>query len=110
MHQILDNKKNMFPNLKVVCYIHVGSGSILSALRAGKRLIVVPNTSLMDNHQSELADELSRANYLVVAEPRDLARIIGEIQDQGMEPFPAFQSDRFKAIVDEEMRDFFSFV
>ncbi len=49
----------------------IGSGSILSALR--KRppipLLVVANTSLMDNHQSELADALESQGYLSVSSP-----------------------------------------
>lgn len=47
--------------------IAIGSGSILTALRAGKPLLVVPNTDLMDNHQAQLADELARGNYLATA-------------------------------------------
>lgn len=42
-----------------------GSGSILDALRFQKRLIVVPNESLMENHQKELSEELERQGYLV---------------------------------------------
>lgn len=42
-----------------------GSGSILDALRFQKRLIVVPNESLMNNHQKELSEELERQGYLI---------------------------------------------
>ena len=42
-----------------------GSGSILETLRAQKRLVVVPNDSLMDNHQAELAEEMDRMGYLI---------------------------------------------
>lgn len=45
--------------------IFEGSGSILDALRFQKRLIVVPNESLMDNHQKELSEELERQGYLI---------------------------------------------
>ena len=38
---------------------HAGTGSILEALSFGKKLLVVVNDSLMDNHQAELSDELS---------------------------------------------------
>ena len=44
-----------------------GSGSILTVLRASKPLLVVPNTSLMDNHQAELADALGKDGYLTVS-------------------------------------------
>ncbi|KAJ4316749.1 N-acetylglucosaminyldiphosphodolichol N-acetylglucosaminyltransferase catalytic subunit alg13 [Neodidymelliopsis sp. IMI 364377] len=44
---------------------HAGSGSILEALRYQIPLIVVPNTSLLDNHQEELAVVMERSNYLL---------------------------------------------
>jgi beta-1,4-N-acetylglucosaminyltransferase len=49
--------------------IDVGSGSILTVLRHRPMipLIVVPNTSLMDNHQAELADALVDEGYLSVS-------------------------------------------
>lgn len=44
---------------------HAGSGSILAALRYQVPLIVVPNTSLLDNHQEELAVAMERSGYLL---------------------------------------------
>lgn len=46
-----------------------GSGSILTVLRQAPPipLLVVPNRSLMDDHQSELADELYKDGYVMVA-------------------------------------------
>lgn len=38
---------------------HAGAGSIFEALRARKPLLVVVNTALMDNHQTELAEALA---------------------------------------------------
>jgi beta-1,4-N-acetylglucosaminyltransferase len=49
---------------------HAGSGSILDALGRSKRLIVVVNDKLLDNHQRELAEELERQGYLLEATPR----------------------------------------
>jgi beta-1,4-N-acetylglucosaminyltransferase len=43
---------------------HAGSGSILEALSLDKKLLIVINSSLMDNHQSELANELC-PDYLI---------------------------------------------
>ncbi|KAL8974163.1 MAG: hypothetical protein Q9197_001608 [Variospora fuerteventurae] len=51
---------------------HAGSGSILDALRIRVPLIVVPNTSLLHNHQVELAGELSKQGYLVHGHVDDL--------------------------------------
>ncbi|MCJ1462766.1 N-acetylglucosaminyldiphosphodolichol N-acetylglucosaminyltransferase catalytic subunit alg13 [Pseudocyphellaria aurata] len=44
---------------------HAGSGSILDALRIAVPIVVVPNPSLLDNHQVELAEELSSQGYVV---------------------------------------------
>lgn len=38
---------------------------MLDALDVHARLIAVPNPSLMDNHQEELAEEYDRQGYLV---------------------------------------------
>ena len=43
----------------------IGSGSILDALRISVPLIVVPNPTLLDNHQVELAEELAAQGYVV---------------------------------------------
>jgi len=48
----------------------LGSGSVLEALHLGKLLIVVPNASLMDNHQAEVAKALSNEGYLLETSPR----------------------------------------
>ncbi|KAN0080604.1 Glycosyl transferase [Elaphomyces granulatus] len=55
---------------------HAGSGSILEALRIGIPLVVVPNPALQDNHQQELADELSKQGYAVSSDPTDIASAV----------------------------------
>ena len=44
----------------------LGTGSILDAFRVNVPLVVVPNATLLDNHQQELANELARQKYVVV--------------------------------------------
>lgn len=45
----------------------IGSGTILDTLRAGKQLIVVPNNTLLDDHQTELAEALHERGHLIAA-------------------------------------------
>ncbi|PHH61243.1 hypothetical protein CDD81_621 [Ophiocordyceps australis] len=47
---------------------HGGTGTILDAWKLGIPIIVVPNTSLLDNHQEELAKHLADEGYATRAE------------------------------------------
>lgn len=44
---------------------HAGTGSILDVLRQDKKLVVVINENLMDNHQSEIAKVLEDGGHLI---------------------------------------------
>ncbi|KAL8713921.1 MAG: hypothetical protein Q9220_002067 [cf. Caloplaca sp. 1 TL-2023] len=57
---------------------HAGSGSILDALRIEVPIIVVPNTSLLHNHQVELAEELAKQGYVVHGRLDDLPSALGD--------------------------------
>lgn len=67
---------------------HAGSGSIFETLRLRKSLIVVVNEDLMDNHQSELADELAERKYLLVARPQTLCQTIAAMNLESLLPYP----------------------
>jgi hypothetical protein len=43
----------------------VGTGSVLDALRIGVPVIVVPNPTLLDNHQVEFAEVMAKMGYAV---------------------------------------------
>lgn len=51
-----------------------GTGSILDGLRAGLPLVVVPNPSLADNHQQELAEALAKQGYVIVGKLESVLR------------------------------------
>lgn len=59
---------------KEMCFTRVrstnlsqGSGTILDVLRKGKLMIVIPNHTLLDNHQTELAEALQSMEHLKAA-------------------------------------------
>jgi beta-1,4-N-acetylglucosaminyltransferase len=55
---------------------HAGAGSIFESLRAGRPLAVVINTSLADNHQTELAHAMSARGHCVHCFPDGVAASI----------------------------------
>lgn len=64
-----------------------GSGSIFETLHLGKPLIVVVNEDLMDNHQSELAEELARRNHSLCARPRELYQTMRGMNLESLLPY-----------------------
>lgn len=98
---------------------HAGSGSLLECLRNNqkKRLILVPNSTLLDNHQVELAHAIDAGKWAWKAgvdgdgdsnkglDPLEvtLKRVLNH-EDEGEDtrpvPFPPSQPERFRDIVD----------
>ncbi|KAF8894674.1 glycosyltransferase family 1 protein [Infundibulicybe gibba] len=82
---------------------HAGSGTILDVLRLGKPLIVIPNPTLLDNHQEELAVALSDLGHLKASTVADLAHDIENWDPFTVVPFPPFDGSKFQRLLDEEM-------
>lgn len=66
---------------------HAGSGSIFETLKLAKPLIVVVNEDLMDNHQSELAEELAERKHLFCAHPQTLYQVIESLDLDSIVPY-----------------------
>lgn len=82
---------------------HAGSGTILDVLRLPRPLIVVPNPTLLDNHQQELADALGLLGHLRPSTVSELPQAIETLRDSKLVPFPPFNGSRFRELLDEEM-------
>ena len=90
---------------------HAGSGTILDALRIGIPIIVVPNASLLDNHQVELAEALAEQEYVVHGRLGDLAGALQEAEElrRRMRAWPPpnsgvhRQAKGLKGVMDDEM-------
>ena len=66
---------------------HAGAGSLFEALRAGKKILAVPNGGLMDNHQVELASELAARKFLFWCEASGLEKALGGLNVQSLVPY-----------------------
>ncbi|CAO3584942.1 unnamed protein product [Absidia cylindrospora] len=82
---------------------HSGSGTILQALRLHKRLVVIVNESLLDNHQTELAQIMATKNYVVYGDISNLVDAVFKASKHHLEPFPEPNVELFAAALDKQM-------
>ncbi|CAO3678315.1 unnamed protein product [Umbelopsis vinacea] len=82
---------------------HAGSGSILESLRFHKRLIVVVNETLLDNHQDELACALESKDYLLRSTCGGLREALLTLKHKQFISFPERDASRFINFLDSEM-------
>lgn len=83
---------------------HAGAGSAFEALRAGKRLVLVVNEALADNHQLELARALAAGGHAHVVTgavtPDALARAIAAAAAAPLVPMPPPDLTGFVRVAD----------
>jgi beta-1,4-N-acetylglucosaminyltransferase len=106
-------KPSLLPDIQSASLMisHAGAGSIMEGLEHNKKLLVVINPSLMDNHQSELAEALGSRDYLWHLEspdklPHDEYQIIRQINALSQEKvkiWPEGESWAFPNFLDSFM-------
>ena len=84
---------------------HAGAGSILEGMRLRARMVVVVNDALMDNHQTELADELASRGHCLGTTPSRLLATLEELaaRTTAFEPFPVADAEAFPRFLDAKL-------
>ncbi|KAI1260976.1 hypothetical protein F5Y18DRAFT_219452 [Xylariaceae sp. FL1019] len=67
---------------------HAGSGSIIEALEFDSTLVAVPNPSLMDNHQVEIAEEMESQGFLIHGTLGSIEEAISKIKTTTLRKWP----------------------
>ena len=82
---------------------HAGAGSILEGLKLRKRMIVVVNSTLMHNHQQELAQELDQRKHLVATTPDMLCKALMTMRDCELLPMPDADTNIFPRFLSQRL-------
>ncbi|KAG4095541.1 glycosyl transferase [Neocallimastix lanati (nom. inval.)] len=82
---------------------HAGSGTILDALELNKKIIVVPNETLMDNHQFELANAMNKKKVIVSSSISELNHTLNNFEKVNFIPFLKENNSTFVDLLDNLM-------
>lgn len=82
---------------------HAGAGTCIDVLTRKKPLIVVVNDTLMNNHQTELAEQLSSDNYLFHTTVRNLPNTLNEFDIDRLKEYEEGNVDKFIKFLDQAM-------
>lgn len=84
---------------------HGGAGTVSDVLDLGKPLLVIPNETLMDNHQIELGDFLQEEQYAFSSRLKDAHSILSNVKRGGLRKFPSKNTEKFGEVL-ENLMDF----
>ncbi|ORX87605.1 glycosyl transferase [Anaeromyces robustus] len=100
-----NDSKSFYNDMKQADLIisHAGSGTILDALELHKKIIVVPNETLMDNHQIELANAMSKKGVIISSSISELINTLNNLENIEFKPFLKENNNAFVDILDNLM-------
>ncbi|KAI0464338.1 hypothetical protein LJB42_001949 [Komagataella kurtzmanii] len=79
---------------------HGGTGSILDTLRAGKKLVVVVNDTLADNHQLELTEKFAEREVLGYCRKNTVEELIDQVNQAESREFKRLAPSKGRIIQD----------
>lgn len=84
---------------------HAGAGTIMDVLKLKKRLIVVVNTDLMDNHQFQLADAMAAKKYLISTTVLDILDTLNQdsLHNKQLKAYPMINDTAFPNLLLQEL-------
>lgn len=85
---------------------HAGAGTCLEVLRLNRRLVIVANDELMDNHQNELAEQLAKENFVVHTTVDQVGTSLKSIYDNEAKlcKFPVKDPSKFEEIFNDALK------
>ncbi|KAF2674688.1 hypothetical protein BT63DRAFT_17633 [Microthyrium microscopicum] len=63
------------------CISHAGTGSLLDGMTYGVPVVLVPNPTLANNHQEQLAKHFAKRHYCIHGHVNNLLPVVREIED-----------------------------
>lgn len=105
VHNLLNNFENVIKESEYVIS-HAGAGIILESLKNKKKVFVVVNDTLMDNHQTELAEALCKDDYVFYVKKAEdvveqVKNTISNISSQSWQAYPDFSCDAIPNVIYE---------
>ncbi|KAG7379751.1 N-acetylglucosaminyldiphosphodolichol N-acetylglucosaminyltransferase catalytic subunit alg13 [Phytophthora pseudosyringae] len=82
---------------------HAGAGSVMDGLALQKKLVVVVNTALMDNHQAELAEAMAGRKFCLQTSVQGLQAVLEAGNWADLQPYPQPDEQAFPDLVDAVM-------
>ncbi|CAI5743216.1 unnamed protein product [Hyaloperonospora brassicae] len=82
---------------------HAGAGSVMDSLALQKKLVVVVNDALMDNHQTELAEAMAGRRFCLQTSVKELPRVLATGHWTDLQVYPSPDEQAFPDLVDAVM-------